>query len=100
MTRDRQSLQTPRDLHQQMEHLKADLRDEKDRLQRDNAKLKDFVTDLRSKGQAEIDDSRIQMERMRTQFESELGDVGLAKEEAMREREALQLVRTHPGSAT
>lgn len=66
----------------QMTDLKADLAAERSRLQRDNQRLQDLLSEINLKRQAEVDSFRSEMVRMEEESEANL-------EETKRESAAL-----------
>lgn len=64
-----------------MDRLKSDINAERARLQRDNSRLQDLVSEMRLKSNAEVESFKTEMERMAEESERE---VEQAREEVKR----------------
>lgn len=74
-----------------MDRLKSDINAERARLQRDNSRLQDLVSEMRLKSNAEVESFKTEMERMAEESERE---VEQAREEVKRvEKERDELKR-------
>ncbi|AFR95974.1 hypothetical protein C343_04085 [Cryptococcus neoformans C23] len=69
------------EVHRQMDQLKSDIDAERARLQRDNGRLQDLVSEMRLKSNAEVESFKTEMERMAEGSERE---VEQAREEVKR----------------
>jgi hypothetical protein len=81
-----------RAVHEQMEILKTDMGSEKSRLQRDNGRLKDLVSEMRLKSQAEIESFRAEMGRLSEGNQMELREAEEARVKAIKEKDVLKRV--------
>lgn len=63
------------EMREQMDDLKADLAAERSRLQRDNQRLQDLLSEINLKRQAEVDSFRAEMGRMEEEAETNLEEV-------------------------
>ncbi len=79
-------------VHKQMDVLKSDKNTERDRLQRDNGRLKDLVSELRLKGQTEVESYKKEIGRMAEQMEAELNTAEERRAAAVRERDTVKRV--------
>ncbi|WVQ75425.1 hypothetical protein IAR50_005049 [Cryptococcus sp. DSM 104548] len=68
-------------VHLQMDQLKSDIAAERSRVQGDNRRLQDLVSEMRLKSTAEVESFKAEMERMAESLEN---DVRKAKEDALR----------------
>lgn len=80
-----------------MEDLKGHMAREKMRWKQDNQRLHDLVSELRLKGQAEVDSFRSEIGRMTAQAEDELRQVQATLKAMTNEKEGLQKVSTFYG---
>lgn len=62
-------------MREQMDDLKADLAAERSRLQRDNQRLQDLLSEINLKRQAEVDSFRAEMGRMEEEAKTNLEEV-------------------------
>jgi hypothetical protein len=81
-----------RGVHEQMASLKSDMGSERSRLQKDNGRLRDLVSELRLKSQAEVDCFRNEIERIQEASEGEMREAEEARRTAVRERDLVKKV--------
>ena len=79
-------------VHQEMTSLQSDMNDERDRLQRQNSRLKDAVSELKLKGQVEMDSFKKEIDRMREGMEEELRAAEEFRDVASRDQELVRKV--------
>nr|XP_019009710.1 uncharacterized protein I206_05270 [Kwoniella pini CBS 10737]OCF48491.1 hypothetical protein I206_05270 [Kwoniella pini CBS 10737] len=76
-------------VHQRMEELQSDIASERSRLQKDNSRLHNLVSELRLKSKAEVESFRAEMERMAEAAESKLRSTQDDLGKVIRERDDL-----------
>nr|XP_018259051.1 uncharacterized protein I303_08594 [Kwoniella dejecticola CBS 10117]OBR81209.1 hypothetical protein I303_08594 [Kwoniella dejecticola CBS 10117] len=76
-------------VHLQMEELKSDIANERSRIQRDNGRLQDLVSEMRLKSKAEVDSLRAEMDRAAEAAEDSLKSTQDDMSRVIREREGL-----------
>jgi polyhydroxyalkanoate synthesis regulator phasin len=81
------------DMRQQMEDLKFDLETERGRLQRDNRRLQDLVSEINLKRTAEVDSFRSELQRLEEDAEDEIKQFKEQVDSLQEERERLTAVR-------
>nr|XP_019047925.1 hypothetical protein I302_04545 [Kwoniella bestiolae CBS 10118]OCF26855.1 hypothetical protein I302_04545 [Kwoniella bestiolae CBS 10118] len=77
-------------VHSQMEELKSDISNERSRLQRDNGRLQNLVSEMRLKSQAEVESFRAEMGRMAEKAEGDLKATRDDLSRVIRERDNLK----------
>ncbi|OCF44892.1 hypothetical protein I317_01171 [Kwoniella heveanensis CBS 569] len=77
-------------VHEQMEELKSDIASERSRLQRDNGRLQDLVSEMRLKSKAESDSFRAEIERIAEDTETSLKTARDDLHAVTRQRDALK----------
>ncbi|WRT68934.1 uncharacterized protein IL334_005916 [Kwoniella shivajii] len=77
-------------VHQQMEELKSDVATERSRLQRDNGRLQNLVSEMKLKGQAEVDSFRSEMARIAETAEADVAAAQADLADSMKERDELK----------
>lgn len=82
-------------MKQQMDDLKADLNTERERLQRDNQRLQDLLSEINLKRQAEVDSFRSEMAHMEEEAEANLDEVRRESTTLSHQVDRLQQV-SHP----
>lgn len=85
-------------VHEQMATLRADMTKEKSRLQGDNGRLQNLVSELRLKSQAEVASFRKEIERMEEGLEEDLRTAEEARATAVQECESSKQVSVTNGS--
>lgn len=75
-------------MNQQMDDLKADLAAEKSRLQRDNGRLQNLVSEINLKRTAEVDCFRSELARLEVETEEE---IQAAKDQVISMKQDLEL---------
>lgn len=80
------------DMRQQMEDLKFDLETERGRLQRDNRRLQDLVSEINLKRTAEVDSFRSELQRLEEDAEDEIKQFKEQVEILQDERESFTAV--------
>jgi vacuolar-type H+-ATPase subunit I/STV1 len=81
------------EMRQQMEDLKSDLEMERSRLQRDNGRLQDLVSELNLKRTAEVDSFRSELARLEEEADDEVKQLKEDMRVIRDERERLTIVR-------
>ncbi|WVQ93329.1 hypothetical protein IAU59_000397 [Kwoniella sp. CBS 9459] len=77
-------------VHQQMEELKSDIAAERSRLQRDNSRLQDLVSDMTLKSKAESESFRAEVERIADEAETNLKVIQDEVDQVTREKDDLE----------
>lgn len=80
-------------MRQQMEDLKSDLEMERSRLQRDNGRLQDLVSEINLKRTAEVDSFRSELARLEEEADDEVKQLKEDMRVIRDERERLTIVR-------
>jgi len=75
-------------MNQQMDDLKADLAAEKSRLQRDNGRLQNLVSEINLKRTAEVDSFKSELARLEVETEEE---IQAAKDQVISMKQDLEL---------
>ncbi|WVN87746.1 uncharacterized protein L203_102941 [Cryptococcus depauperatus CBS 7841] len=78
------------DAHEQMEQLKADISDERERLQLNNSRLQNFIAEMRLKSDTEDENYRMELKRMAQASEKEALAFKTKNEKAEREKDNLR----------
>jgi chromosome segregation ATPase len=77
------------EMNQQMDDLKADLAAEKSRLQRDNGRLQNLVSEINLKRTAEVDSFKSELARLEVETEEE---IQAAKDQVISMKQDLELL--------
>ncbi|OCF72584.1 hypothetical protein I204_06966 [Kwoniella mangroviensis CBS 8886] len=77
-------------VHSQMEQLKYDIANERSRLQRDNGRLQNLVSEMRLKSQAQVESLQSEMQRMAEKAEGDLKATRDDLSRVIRERDQLK----------
>jgi flagellar motility protein MotE (MotC chaperone) len=80
-------------VHDQLDQLGSDTAAERGRLQRDNARLQDLVSEIRLKSQKESESLRAEMERVAEEMRAEVKEAESGMFAATRERNVMEQVR-------
>jgi len=79
-------------VHHQMDTLKTDMTAERSRLQRDNGRLNDLISELRLRSRAEAESFGKELERISEDMRAELQAAHEERQAAMKERDSLKRV--------